>query len=136
MDRVPAIGGARGIFDIFVPGAFLLLNIATAMYLWPFGSDPVRDQIAGLYTNTSAFLLASITLGYLFGVALRLLRCELPDRLSAAFMRLADRRTYGGVTDENRWAYERFPYTQCMKTVCEKLMPPGVLQAKNGDRSS
>jgi hypothetical protein len=128
MDKVPAVGGARGIFEIFVPGAFLLLNLATAIYLWPFASDPVRSQLAGIYTNASGFLIASITLGYLLGVVLRLLRSEMPDRLSAWFLRRINRRTYGGETAENRWAYERFPFTKCMRTVCEKLMPPSVLK--------
>jgi Flp pilus assembly protein TadB len=128
MDRVPEVGGARGIFEIFVPGAFLLLNLATAAYLWPFTSDPVRDQLASFYSNASVSLLASITLGYLLGVVLRLLRSEMPDRLSARFLRLTDRRTYGGETDKNRYAYERFPFTLCMRTVCEDLMPPRVRQ--------
>ena len=104
------------------------LNLATATYLWPFTSDPVRGQLVSLYTNASAFLLASITLSYLLGVVLRLLRSELPDRLSARFIRIFDRRTYGGVNNKNRYAYERFPFTQCMRTVCEDLMPPDVLQ--------
>jgi hypothetical protein len=128
VDRVPAVGGARGIFEIFVPGAFLLLNLSTATFLWPFTSDPVRGQLAILYTHASVFLLASITLGYLLGVVLRLLRSEMPDRLSAWFLRLTNSRTYGGETDNNRWAYERFPFTRCMRTVCVELMPPGVLQ--------
>jgi hypothetical protein len=127
VDRVPAVGGARGVFEIFVPGAFLFLNLVTTTYLWPFTSDPVRDQLASLYTNTSAFLLASITLGYLLGVILRLLRSEMPDRLSAGFLRLTDRSTYGGETDKNRWSYERFPFTRWQRTVCKDRMPPGVL---------
>jgi hypothetical protein len=73
-------------------------------------------------------LLASITFSYLLGIVLRLLRCEIPDRLSAVFLRLTDRRTYGGETERNRYAFDRFPFTRCMRTVCEDLMPPSVLQ--------
>lgn len=128
MDKVPAVGSARGIFDIFVPGAFLLLNISTAIYLWPFPSDPVRTQLVGIYTNTSVLLIAGITLGYFFGVVLRLLRCEVPDRLSAGFLRLTHPRTRGRKTAGNQWAHEHFPFMQCMRTVYqnEKLMPPSV----------
>jgi hypothetical protein len=128
LDKVPSVGGARGIFEIFVPGAFLLLNLSTAMYLWPFTSDPVRGQLAGIYKNASVFLIGSITLGYLLGIVLRLLRSEMPDRLSARFLRLIKPRTCREESDKNRWAYERFPFTQCMRTVCKDLMPPNVLR--------
>lgn len=33
--NIPTIGGAQGIFEIFVPGMFLLLNLAVVVYLFP-----------------------------------------------------------------------------------------------------
>ena len=35
MNTVPAIGCARGLFEIFVPGVFLLLNLGVALCLLP-----------------------------------------------------------------------------------------------------
>jgi hypothetical protein len=35
MNTVPAIGRARGLFEIFVPGVFLLLNLGVALCLLP-----------------------------------------------------------------------------------------------------
>ena len=46
MERIPAVGGARGIFDIFVPGAFLLFNLSMALYLWPVGTDSILDNFS------------------------------------------------------------------------------------------
>jgi len=128
MDKIPALGGARGIFEIFVPGTFLLLNLSAAIYLWPFTFDPVSDKLTAMFANTSASLVATITLGYLLGVVLRLLRCEVPDRLSAGFLRLTNPQTYGGETAKNRWAYERFPFTERLNDVCRELMPSNVLK--------
>lgn len=38
MKEVPSVGGARGIFEMFVPGVFLLINIAIVVYVGPFST--------------------------------------------------------------------------------------------------
>jgi hypothetical protein len=51
MDKIPTIGGARGIFEIFVPGIFLLLNIVATLYEFPFVEDESRARIVTISKN-------------------------------------------------------------------------------------
>ena len=44
--NIPTIGGARGIFEFFVPGVFLLLNLGFATYIFPFTDAETKNGIA------------------------------------------------------------------------------------------
>src|SRR6476620_2930016 len=123
MDKVPAIGGARGLFEIFVPGVFLLLNLVGTVYLMPFTDDATKRQISAFRDAPMLDLLVAVAFGYLAGVVLRLFRTDAADRASAAFLRLYDRNAHGGERDNNRYAYESFPYSRWLAYLTERRFP-------------
>ena len=93
MDRIPSIGGARGIFEIFLPGIFLLLNFTAAAYLTPpiveFALTVEIDGTFALFVS----VVILISFGYLLGVMLRILRTERADLWSAGLLRILFRIT-------------------------------------------
>jgi hypothetical protein len=123
VDKIPAIGGARGLFEIFVPGVFLLLNLVGTVYFLPFADEATKRQIGVFREAQLLELLVAVAFGYLAGVILRLFRTELSDRASAAFLRLYDRNARGGVRDNNRYAYEGFPYSRWLAYLAEHRLP-------------
>lgn len=93
MNRIPSIGGARGIFEIFLPGIFLLLNLTAAAYLTP---PIVEFALTVKMDGTFAWFVSVVMLisfGYLLGVMLRILRTERADLWSAGFLRIPFRIT-------------------------------------------
>lgn len=128
MDTIPSVGGARGIFEIFVPGVFLLVNVAGAIYLLPSSDDTSRKQLAAIAASPALALLVAVPFGFLAGVVLRLLRTEVPDRTSALFLRFYDSNARGGARKGNQYAHERFPYTGWLEIVVERGngFPPTV----------
>ena len=105
--NIPTIGGSRGIFEIFVPGTFLLLNLSVIVYMFPFTDEETRRLIAAGASNPASALIIAISFGYLMGVLLRLFRTDLPDNLSAAWLRIFTRR--GNPKETKLWATEEFP---------------------------
>jgi len=86
---VPRIGGARGVFDVFVPGLFLWLNFIGLAYVWPSTDDSLRIALEkSVAAHLAPAIVLSIVFGYLIGVLLRLLRCERLDRMSACWLRM------------------------------------------------
>ena len=126
MDKVPAIGGQRGVFEIFAPGLFLLLNIVGAVYLLPFTDDPTKKQIAAVAANPVFALFVAVPFGYLLGVVLRILRAEVPDHASAWFLRHYDRNARGGEREDNSYAYAGFPYTPWIEKLVQQRLPSPV----------
>ncbi len=92
---------ARGFFEIFVPGAFLMLNLLVGKYLML--DDKGKEVLARIAGNQTLALIAAISFGYLLGVLLRLCRTELPDRLSAWFLRKFDPRSRDNGRDSRGW---------------------------------
>jgi hypothetical protein len=131
MNRFPTIGGARGIFEIFVPGVFLLLNVVAAIYMFPLVSYETRSIMVEIGSNPVIGLIVLVSFGYLMGVILRLFRAEAADRMSAWFLRIVDRRAWGGETENNRYAYEKFPYSECLETVCNRWMHDNAISFYN-----
>jgi hypothetical protein len=123
VDKIPAVGGARGLFEIFVPGLFLLLNLVGTVYFLPFTDDVTKRQISAFRDAPTLALLVGIPFGYLAGVVLRLFRTDMSDRASAAFLRLYDRNAKGGERDNNRYAYEGFPYSRWFSYLTEHRLP-------------
>ncbi|HDN64854.1 MAG TPA: hypothetical protein ENF23_00930 [Methanosarcinales archaeon] len=80
--NIPAIGGTRGVFEIFVPGAFLLLNLAAVVYLLPFIDEDTKRFISGCGSNPALSLVILLCFGYLIEVILRLFRAETVDENS------------------------------------------------------
>lgn len=131
--NIPTIGGARGIFDIFVPGMFLLVNLGVVVYLLPFVDDETKRLIADGASNPAVAVIVGVAFGYLIGVILRLLRPAGPDRLSAAWVGRRYRRVRRDAEGSEKghkgkkyrlplWASEQFPYVGHLGIVCRQYI--------------
>ena len=65
---IPTIGGARGIFEIFIPGVFLFLNLTAVVYLFPFIDEDTKNYLLSCSSNPFLSLIIIICFGYLIGV--------------------------------------------------------------------
>lgn len=112
--NVPSIGKTKGIFEIFIPGVFLLINVIGVLYLFSQNfksSESIGEFIKYLIGKPSLILIILICFGYLTGMILRLLMTEFPDRLSAWYHRIFNKNN-SKKSDESYklWSIERFPY--------------------------
>ena len=129
--NIPTIGGARGIFEILVPGVFLLVNLGIVVHLLPFVDDETRELIATCVSNPMVGIVIGVAFGYLLGVILRLFRPSVPDRLSAAWLRRFDRRAQKGDGRVALWASEDFPYLGLMERVQGRFLQAETLDFYN-----
>jgi hypothetical protein len=120
--NIPTIGGARGIFEIFVPGMFLLVNLGVVVYLFPFVDEETKRLITAGARDPVVALLVTVGFGYLVGVLLRLFRPDLPDKLSAAWIRGFRPRGRQGKRELGLWAREDFPYFGWIDEVCRECL--------------
>jgi hypothetical protein len=118
--NIPRIGGARGIFEIFVPGMFLLLNIVAAFYFIPYSSAETKKFISELISKPTLSFVIIICFGYLIVVLLRLFRVALPDKCSACFIRKFSRHA------KKIYALERFPYIAWIGALCKEYLDDEV----------
>jgi hypothetical protein len=121
--NIPTIGGARGIFEFFVPGIFLLLNFGLATYFFPFTDTETKKGILAAATNPALAVIISVSFGYLIGVVLRLFQTDLPDRLSAGWLRIFNRNARQKDPKVKLWATEQFPYFGWIEQVCKLYLP-------------
>ena len=129
--NIPGIGGTRGIFEIFVPGVFLLLNISAMLFSLPFLDDHTKELITSLASNSVLDVVVSICFGYLIGILLRLLRTDTLDKFSAWWLRAFDKKARAKTSD-GRKAYrlsatEGFPYIGWIGEVAAGYLPPEAL---------
>ncbi len=128
---VPAVGGAKGIFELFVPGLFLLFNIVGIAYFFP----PLRGPVAQLFQSGQnesppvtavAVAAAIIAFGYLLGVVLRSVQVELADLASAWWLRTFHCEAKGDKQEYRLWATDRFPYISYLTLVyrSKEFSPP------------
>jgi len=121
MENIKSIGGAGGIFHIFVPGVFLLLNFLGSVYLFPWSGDDTRKLLVTFSGNPAFGFVVIISFGYLLGVILRIFRSESADRLSAKYLCRFDKNAKKVKDDSNLYAYEYFPYTELIGQYCKNL---------------
>lgn len=113
---IPAIGAAKGLFEILVPGVFLLLNVMWILYYFQ-GSIWKDTSIFKLISdNTILMLVVIIVMGYLTGVVIWLLGSNTPDRLSGWF------RNHLHSGDEPYYS-ESFPYIESLGSIVGKSLP-------------
>lgn len=129
--NIPTIGGARGIFEIFVPGTFLLLNLGLVVYLFPFIDDETKRLISAGASSPVIALVIAVVFGYLIGVLLRLFRTSIPDRLSAAWHRRFYRHARRSNGEPELWISEQFPYIGWIGEECRRYLPPKALDFYN-----
>ncbi len=119
MTEVPSVGGTRGIFDIFVPGAFLFLNITGIVYLWPTTGGDTKQLITAVASQAIPGLAVLVCFGYLLGILLRLLKTRAPDRWSGYFGWLISKIKF----KDGRAYLEEFPYFEHIKEVATNKLP-------------
>lgn len=124
MQNIPSIRQSSGVFEIFVPGVFLLVNYLAAIFIAVY---PELQKIPPpAPAETIAFGLILFTcLGYLFGMALRLLKTSRPDRLSGwlNLLRCKILRKQPPL-----WVIEPYPYIGWSSIKIQKDLPPQVHQ--------
>ncbi|MGA7195129.1 MAG: hypothetical protein WBW94_16020 [Anaerolineales bacterium] len=129
--NIPTIGGTRGIFEIFVPGVFLLLNIGAAIYSLPYLDVHTQNLIITLASNSVLDLVVGICFGYLVGVLLRLIKTDSLDKFSAWWLRTFDKNVLEKSSDGKRSyrlsATEGFPYVGWIGQVAGGYLPPEAL---------
>jgi hypothetical protein len=125
--NIPTVGGTRGIFEFFVPGIFLLLNLGVATYYFPYTDTETKNAIIAAASNAALALTIAVSFGYLIGVVLRLFQTDLPDHLSAAWLRRFDRGARQNNREYKLWAIEPFPYFGWLEQVCKLYLPSEAL---------
>jgi hypothetical protein len=126
--NIPTIGGTRGIFEIFVPGVFLLLNIGIVLYISPFVDQDTKSLIMTSLSNPISGLIVAICFGYLIGILLRLLRVDIPDNLSAAWLRRFSKNARKGKGQYMLFATEPFPYIKWIEEASQRYLPANAMQ--------
>lgn len=130
--NIPAVGGTRGIFEIFVPGAFLLINLAyIGHHLLTLANRDAQSFILDCISRPVLALVLIVCFGYLIGVMLRLLRAERADRLSAKWNQRFNPYCRYDDGSLKLWAYEEFPYIGWIGEVCRLYLPPGAVDFYN-----
>jgi hypothetical protein len=132
MNEVPTIGGARGVFEIFVPGVFLLVNIVGAIYLFPWMSREIIGGLNRLAANAAATIVITVCFGYLCGVVLRLQRADLADSVSAWWIRRFNARAKRpkGPSEDPYWSWAKddIPFIRWIGEMCDIYLPSEVKQ--------
>jgi len=140
MRAVPAVGAGRGVFELFVPGLFLLLNLVGIAYYTPPLKEHWQSAVAfagGSPVAAAAIATAiAICFGYLLGVLLRLPQVEPVDQVSAAWLRSLHAEAKTKVEDSEGktreevapWAEDHFPYIRWLKKAygTESTSPSGA----------
>ena len=126
--NIPTIGGTKGIFEIFVPGVFLLLNIIGIFFVSPLADQNTKDSMMALISNSALGVIIAICFGYLIGILLRLLKVDTPDNLSALWLRLFSGRARKQKGQSTLFATEAFPYIGWVEEACQQYLPPEALQ--------
>lgn len=123
MNTVTAIGVGRGLFDIFIPGVFLLLNLVGAFCSLPFDRNILTWQASNWVGSAALGTIAVITFGYLFGVILRVQRANCADRISAWLIRLLRRLSFKKTDPPPIYLTEKFPFIKFLKKRSELYHP-------------
>ena len=123
---VYGIGKVTGVFETFVPGVFLLINLALAVAYLPVQDDRVSAFWLLLKFNTAVGVVIAVAFGYLIGVLLRLLKARRPDLTSACLLR-ACRRLFRFEKKLPLRLREHFPYICRMKELCSESYGPDAL---------
>ena len=114
--NVPAIGKTRGIFEIFVPGVFLLLNVTAALYLLSQATKSLEfigESIRYIFGKPGVMIIIIICFGYLIGMILRLFMTDIPDLLSAWYHRVFNsKKAKNSDGTYKLWSIEKFPYIE------------------------
>lgn len=123
---IPTIGGTSGLFEVFVPGIFVLLNIIGAIYYFPLQTESAKNNIIQLLENPALSIIIIICFGYLLGVILRIFRAQMPDQWSASYHRLINKKYRGNIRRENLLMCQNFPYIGWLGVICQDSLPKEI----------
>ncbi|MDJ0600071.1 MAG: hypothetical protein QNJ37_14675 [Crocosphaera sp.] len=131
--QLPNIGKSESILSMLIPGTFLLFNLIIGVYFIVWNIPCNKVDVYQFLKNSGASLsvivfLLLVCLGYLFGAILRLIKCDIVDKLSGWCLK---RIGYLGTGQEFPFVklkkYRRhlgsFPYLNYLKTRCAKDYP-------------
>jgi hypothetical protein len=129
---VPALGKARGVFEIFVPGIFLLVNFTAVLYLFIIdlkSPEFILKRIKYILDQPGFVIVILISFGFLLGMILRLFMTDIPDKLSAFYHRIMNKK-WSKKNDGNYklWSIEKFPYIESigehiLRDLCDSSSP-------------
>lgn len=128
MNGIPRIGGVSGIFDVFVPGLFLLFNFGIFLYFFPYLTEETLNQIKSAFSHPTLIILISISLGYLLGVILRISRVKAADKWSGRFLRIYSKNCRRKASRSNLYCHSKFPYIGWIGVICQRSMSNDVLE--------
>ncbi len=80
--NVPSINGPRGLFHVFFPGVFFVLNLALLLVRTIPTGKAYEENTLQLFSSGTLVAAVIITVGYLSGAVFRLLRAGRADRCS------------------------------------------------------
>ena len=134
--EIPKIGGANGIFEIFVPGTFLVINLIGGVFVLSFPKlktfNPIDLELIKILLNPISIIVFLICFGYLTGMILRLLRPEKPDKKSktkhAKIYKHLDKSMYTSEFPYISWFNHLFKtksYPEKSKRIFDELWLPG-----------
>jgi hypothetical protein len=143
--NVPSIGGARGLFEVFVPGVFLVLNVGVLIVRIVCRDSQQEIVLGQLSSSTTIMAGVILATGYLAGAVLRLLKTEAADVCSTLCRRLMLKLTgnapprgkrrplkdHERLNDRTRERnihgyYQRFPYESWLCTKVARGLGPRV----------
>jgi len=134
--EIPKIGGAKGIFEIFVPGTFLVINLIVGLFILSFPQlkmfNSVDLELIKILINPISIIVFLICFGYLTGMILRLLRPDKPDKRSkirySKIYKDLDSSIYTSEFPYISWFKHLFStnsYPEKSRKIFEKLWLPG-----------
>jgi hypothetical protein len=119
------VGEIRGVFEIFVPGLFLLIHLVLFVYCLQPG-DTIENFLKNLSGNATVASILGLPVAYMLGLALRLARTNPADTVARKLFRTV-RGARGMWNDGAEWwetegehgasdwiQTERFPYPVLM----------------------
>jgi quercetin dioxygenase-like cupin family protein len=117
--------GARGFFEILMPGVFLLINLLIFVFcpLLGFADTSAREELFKSLSGNAYSLAFLICFGYLIGVVLRVFRTQWADDWSAKVIARfsPNERNLAYVTDP-------FFYGNWVRAKCSERLPAGAAQ--------
>ena len=123
MNIVPEIGKGRGLFEIFVPGVFLLLNLGAELYVLPIDRSIFAAEVSTWISVSIVATVVAISFGYLLGILLRVARANEADRWSALFLRIYKWPEWRTEGHPPIYLTEGFPFIESLKIRCHRDYP-------------
>lgn len=126
-NKLPRMG-TKGIFDIFVPGLFLLINLIVIICILPLSDNEIKKFISSYLGNPLVSFVIIASFAYLIGVILRLFPVGLTDKISQYWIK----KFHKGAANEDGsfklWAEEPFPYIKWIGFICKNNYPSKVYE--------